>query len=57
MNFNKFFSTKDKEQELNDGLMMLEAEDRLEMIYLSTEFTDSLLFDNESLDADDDVMF
>ncbi|PWK23902.1 hypothetical protein LV89_03110 [Arcicella aurantiaca] len=57
MNFNKFFSTKDKEQELNEGLMMLEAEDRLEMIYLSTEFTDSLLFDNDTLDLDDEVMF
>jgi hypothetical protein len=57
MNFNKFFSTKDKEQELNEGLMMLEMEDRLEMIYLSTEFTDSLLFDNEPLDADEDVMY
>ncbi|MEA5460863.1 hypothetical protein VB796_17520 [Arcicella sp. LKC2W] len=57
MNFNKFFSTKDKEQALNEGLMMLEAEDRLEMIYLSTEFTDSLLFDNDNLDTDDDSIF
>jgi hypothetical protein len=57
MNFNKFFSTKDKEQELNDGLMMLEAEDRLEMIYLSTEFTDSLLFDSEMPDMDEDVLY
>ena len=57
MNFNKFFSTKDKEQELNEGLMMLEIEDRLEMIYLSTEFTDSLLFDSDMPDIDEDVIY
>lgn len=56
MNINKFFSTKDKEQELSDGLMMLEMEDRLEMIFLSTEFTDSFMFDSDDI-SNDEVMY
>jgi hypothetical protein len=50
MDFNKFFSSKDTEQELYEGLMMLEMEARLEMIYLSTELTDSLIFDADETD-------
>lgn len=57
MNFNKFFSEKDKEQELNEGLMMLEMENRLEMIFLSTELTDSLMFDSDNISANDEVMY
>jgi hypothetical protein len=56
MDINKLFSTKDKEQELNEGLMMLEMEDRLEMIFLSTELTDSLMFDSDDI-SNDEVMY
>ena len=57
MNFNKFFSEKEKEQELNEGLMMLEMENRLEMIFLSTELTDSLMIDSDNISANDEVMY
>jgi hypothetical protein len=57
MNFNKFFSTKNEEQELAEGLMMLEMEDRLEMIFLTTELTDSLIFDSDNISTEDEVMY